>query len=366
MPENSLKIDKPIEQTKVCVAMSGGVDSSAAAILLKQQGYDVFGLTMDLLQPPYAPEVSSIKDAAKVAEQIGINHHFIDYKKEFADKVVHYFSNAYKEGLTPSPCIMCNRHIKLGLLADKARELGADILVTGHYADIRVTKDGVELHKGADLKKDQSYFLFDVEKRNLEMLRCPLANYTKEQTRALVQSAGLEIYKKSDSQDICFVSNGKYADLIKELNPNFKNEVGDIVMTNGKVLGKHKGLINYTVGQRRGLGIGGDIGILYVLELDVKNNRLIVGHEDELKQKKVLIKDVNWLAKGAPQDGEYMVKLRSRQKEVPAQIKFMDNNMAEVNLLNDFYGVAPGQGCCIYADTRVMGGGFICKTENKI
>lgn len=365
MPKNLLESNKPITQTTVCIAMSGGVDSSAAAILLQQQGYKVFGLTMDLLQPPYAPQQSSIQDAAKVAKHLGIEHHFIDYKKEFADKVVHYFANTYKEGLTPSPCIMCNRHIKLGLLADKARELGADILVTGHYAEIRVTSNDVELHKGTDLKKDQSYFLFDVEKRNLEMLRCPLANYTKEQTRALVQSAGLEIYKKTDSQDICFVSNGKYVDLITKLNTNIKNEAGDIVLTNGKVIGTHKGLINYTVGQRRGLGIGGDIGILYVLKLDIKNNRLIVGREEELKQKKVLIKDVNWLGKDMPQDGEYMVKLRSRQKEVPACIKFLENNMAEVNLLNDFYGVAPGQGCCIYTDTRVMGGGFICK-ENDI
>ena len=364
MSENLLKFNKAISQTKVCVAMSGGVDSSAAAVLLKQQGYKVFGLTMDLLQAPYAPEFSSIKDAAKVAEHLGIEHHFIDYKKEFFDKVIKYFSNSYKEGTTPSPCIMCNRHIKLGLLADKARELGADILVTGHYADIRLTKNGVELHKGTDLRKDQSYFLFDVEKRNLEMLRCPLANYNKEQTREIVQKAGLEIYKKSDSQDICFVSNGKYVELIEKLNSEFNNIPGDIVLSNGRVIGQHKGLINYTVGQRRGLGIGGDIGILYVLKLDTKNNRLVVGHEEELKQKKVLIKEVNWLAENPPHDGEYMVKLRSRQKEVPAHIRFLENDMAEINLLNDFYGVAPGQGCCIYDNTRVMGGGFICKENN--
>lgn len=364
MSENLLKINKPASNTKVCVAMSGGVDSSAAAILLQQQGYEVFGLTMDLLQPPYAPTQSSIQDAGKVAEHLGIEHHFIDYKNEFSEQVIRYFTNAYKTGLTPSPCIMCNRHIKLGLLADKAREYGADILVTGHYADIRATPNGVELHKGTDLKKDQSYFLFDIEKRNLEMLRCPLANFTKEQTRELVEKAGLEIYKKSDSQDICFVSNGKYADLIKNLEPDFKNESGDIVTTDGKVIGTHKGLINYTVGQRRGLGIGGDIGILYVLKLDVKNNRLIVGHEDELKQKKVLIKEVNWLDETPPQNGEYTVKLRSRQKEVPAEIIFLENNMAKVNLLNDFCGVAPGQGCCIYNGSRVMGGGFICKEDD--
>ena len=361
MTKNSLGLNKSPSETTVCVAMSGGVDSSAAAIMLKQEGYHVFGLTMDLLQAPYLPEHSSIQDAAKVAQKLGIEHHFLDFKTDFAKDVVSYFVQSYKQGLTPSPCIMCNRHIKLGLLADTAKEMGADILVTGHYADIRLTDNGVELHKGKDQKKDQSYFLFDVKKENLTMLRCPLAEYSKEQTRALVEQAGLEIYKKADSQDICFVSDGKYADLIKKLDNSAFFEPGDIVLSNGKVIGRHKGLIHYTVGQRRGLGIGGDIGILYVLKLDTKNNRLIVGHEEELKQKDVWIENVNWLGEDFPQDDEYTVKLRSRQKEVSARVEFLADNKAKVTLLNDFCGVAPGQGCCIYKGTRVMGGGFITK-----
>lgn len=361
MTVNSLGLNKPVQQTKVCVAMSGGVDSSAAALMLKNEGYQVFGLTMDLLQEPYLPQYSSIADAKIVADKLGIEHHFVDLKADFYHDVVSYFTSSYLKGLTPSPCIMCNRHIKLGILADKARELGADILVTGHYAHIKVTPNGVELHKAEDLKKDQSYFLFDIDKKNLQMLRCPLARYSKDETREILKNAGLEIYKKSDSQDICFVQNGKYAELIAKIRPDYKNEGGDIVTQSGKILGKHKGLIHYTVGQRRGLGIGGDIGILYVLKLDVENNRLIVGSLDELKTKDVLIKDVNWLAEEIPSSPqEYMVKLRSRQQEVPAIAHFVDEKTAKLTLLNDFYGVAPGQGCCFYDGTRVMGGGFIC------
>lgn len=355
-------LEKSTSQTKVCVAMSGGVDSSAAAVLLKEQGYNVFGLTMDLLQAPYCKEgKSSIQDAADVAEHIGIDHHFIDLKNEFADKVVNYFTSSYRQGLTPSPCILCNRHIKLGLLSDKARELGADILVTGHYARIELTENGIELHRSNNLKKDQSYFLFDVEKRNLQMLRCPLADLSKDETRQIVKNAGLEIYKKADSQDICFVAEGKYAELIENMHPDFQNTPGDIVTTDGKVIGRHKGLIRYTVGQRRGLGIGGNIGILYVIKLDCDHNRLIVGSIEELKTQTVMINDINWLGEDRPQEIELSVKLRSRQSEVPARVRFIDNNRAKVTLLNDFYGAAPGQGCCFYQGTRVLGGGFICK-----
>lgn len=356
---NSLGLNKSPQETTVCVAMSGGVDSSAAAAMLKKEGYNVFGVTMDLLKAPYAPAKSSIADAAKVAEQLQIPHQFIDLKQEFAKKVVDYFTNSYLQGLTPSPCIMCNKHIKLGLLADYARKQGADIIVTGHYADIRLTENGVELHRAQDLIRDQSYFLFDISKQNLQMLRCPLASYNKEQTRAIAKEAGLQIHQKADSQDICFVQNGKYAELINNLRPDFKATPGNIVDTSGKILGRHKGIIHYTVGQRRGLGIGGDVGILYVLRIDVKNNQIIVGSKEELLQKKLCITDINWLGEEYPQEMELMVKLRSRQAAVPATVSFKENRTAEINLHTDFYGIAPGQGCCFYQDTRVLGGGII-------
>ena len=359
---NLLDYDKSPSQTTVCVAMSGGVDSSATAVLLKQSGYKVIGLTMDLLPSAYCLQNASIKDAEKVAEQIGIEHHYINYQELFTNKVIKYFTQSYLDGETPSPCIMCNRHIKLGALADKAREYGADIIVTGHYAEIKKGINGIELHQGKDKIKDQSYFLFDIEKHNLEILRCPLAQYTKDQTRQILKDAGIEIYKKTESQDICFVSEGKYTELIQKVHPEFNNVPGNIVSTSGKILGTHKGLINYTVGQRRGLGIGGDIGVLYVIKLDTQNNQLIVGSKDELKQQKVLIRDVNWLGEDTPpKEMELKVKLRSRQDPVEANVRFLENKMAEVNIISDFYGAAPGQGCCFYAGTRVMGGGFICK-----
>lgn len=360
---NSLGLNKPPRETRVCVAMSGGVDSSAAVVLLQKEGYDVFGLTMDLLQPPYAPQSSSITDAGKVAHQLGIEHHYLDLKSEFQQNVVQYFASSYQQGLTPSPCIMCNKYIKLGLLADQAQKHGADLLVTGHYAEIKMTENGVELHRAADLSRDQSYFLFAVSKQTLQMLRCPLAGMSKDQTREIARSAGLEIYQKADSQDICFVSEGKYAELIEYINPQ-SSTPGKIVHRDGRVLGEHKGLIHYTVGQRRGLGIGGDIGILYVLELDAAQNRLIVGSYEDLSHTKVLLEDINWLAEPHPEIMDIEVKLRSRQKIVPATVKFTDSQTAELTLHQKFYGTAPGQGCCFYSGSRILGGGFIVSSPD--
>ena len=346
------------EQKIAAVAMSGGVDSTAAAILLQQQGYKVIGLTMELLKPPYMPQLESIRDAGKVAAKLGIEHHYLDYRELFADKVVDYFTESYVKGLTPSPCIMCNRFVKLGALADKARELGAEVLVTGHYAEVRQTPHGAELHRAKDLVRDQSYFLLGIEKRNLEMLRCPLAEMSKDETRDLLKAADIEIYQKADSQDICFVSNGKYVELIQKLRPDYALKKGDIVTSDGKVLGQHNGIINYTVGQRRGLGIGGG-PIWYVLRIDAVKNQVIVGSHDELKQTKVRIGDVNWLGEDKPEELDLEVKLRSRQNLVAARVRFLPDNEAEVTLLGDFYGVAAGQGCCFYQGTRVLGGGMI-------
>ncbi len=364
MEPNSLGLSKLPEHTRVCVAMSGGVDSSATVCLLKQQGYDVFGLTMDLLEPPYAPAVSSIADAARVARKLGIEHEYIDMKAEFRREVVDYFTNTYLSGRTPSPCLMCNKQIKLGLLAEEARKRGADILVTGHYAEVRIAESGAELYRGADPARDQSYFLFAVSKKNLQMLRCPLAAYSKEQTRALAAEAGLDIARKADSQDICFVNNGKYAELIAALKPEFKNIPGEITTAAGEVLGTHKGLVNYTIGQRRGLGIGGRKGhdereIWYVTALDAVHNRVIVGSEAELFCSEVRINALNWLGEERPGILECAVKLRSRQPLVPAKVEF-EGNGAVVRLQQKFAAAAPGQGCCFYSGNRVMGGGFIC------
>ena len=332
---NSLGLNKSPQETKVCVAMSGGVDSTAAAWLLLQEGYRVFGLTMDMLQPPYAPAVKSIQDAAIVAQKLGIEHHYLDYRSIFADKVVKTFVANYLSGETPSPCILCNRHLKLGALAEKARELGADIIVTGHYADIRITDKGVELHRAADLTRDQSYFLFAVNKENLQMLRCPLAAYSKEQTRAIVREAGLPVFQKPDSQDICFVENGKYTELIEHFAPQ-ASVPGEIVHVDGRILGKHKGLIHYTVGQRKGLGIGGSEGILYVVGLDADHNRIIVGPHESLGQTTVRISNVNWLGEERPNEAKLQVKLRSRQNLVSATVRFLPQNRAEILLQERF------------------------------
>jgi len=361
---NSLGLNKAPKDTKVAIAMSGGVDSSAVAYMLKEEGYDVFGITMSLLpskEKQNNQNISeNIKDAAVVAKQLGIEHHNLDFTKEFREAIIEYFAKTYFSGKTPSPCILCNRDVKFGIMAKKAVELGADLIVTGHYANMEIEGDNIKLYRGEDVRRDQSYFLFSANKKYLKLARFPLAGYTKDQTRAVATKAGLDVATKSDSQDICFVPDGKYAEIIQDVMPEKQVVPGDIVHVDGEVLGKHKGLIYYTIGQRRGLGIGGR-EVLYVIKLDAKTNQVIVGSQEDLKQRKVLINQINWLGDGdtPPKELYCEVKLRSRQAPVKAKVEFGDDDTAEVTILEEFYGVAPGQGCCFYLENRVLGGGFI-------
>ncbi|MFI3241618.1 MAG: tRNA 2-thiouridine(34) synthase MnmA [Alphaproteobacteria bacterium] len=330
------------EKNRICVAMSGGVDSSAAALILKKQGYDVLGLTMNLLG-------EELVDAKRVADKIGIEHHFIDFQKEFNNLVIDYFKKTYLSGATPSPCLMCNKYIKLGFLVEKAKELGANGIVTGHYAKI---KDG-SLYVADDLNKDQSYFLCLVKKENLEFLSLPLYGMTKDETRQLLKDEGIEIYNKPDSQDICFIKDGKYAELFGP------QPEGNIVDVKGNILGKHKGIINHTIGQRRGLGIGGFVNPLYVVKIDAEKNEVVLGEEECLKTLELFVSDIN-LLESVENIFECEVKLRSKQKNQKAKVELLENNCAKIILQEPAYGVAKGQICCFYGENSiVLGGGII-------
>ena len=358
MTLNSLGLPKSPQQTKVCVAMSGGVDSSAAAAMLKKEGYDVFGITMDLLTPPYRPEHSSVADAAKVADKLGIPHCFLDLREKFAREVVDYFADSYLHGLTPSPCIMCNRHIKLGALADKARSLGADIIVTGHYADIRLTSHGVELHRAEDLRRDQSYFLFGISQFAKDRLIFPLGDKMKESVKkeafeVMPWFGELEEYK--DSQEICFVEKDYIHTLKNELNIEQKGAIRNL---QGEQIGTHKGYMQYTIGKRKGLDIPLSLKAQYVVKIDALRNEIIVGDKDDLLKREIVAKSLTPRDLQGLKDGEYHIKIRFRSKAVRANLAFNGDEI-RAKLLEPVYGVAEGQGLVIYKDVVVLGGGFI-------
>jgi len=369
---NSLGFPKPVADTRVVVAMSGGVDSSVVAARLKREGYDVVGITMQLYDHGAALARKGaccagrdIHDARRVAAEMGFPHYVLDYESRFREAVVEEFADQYLAGATPIPCIRCNERVKFRDLMATARELGADCLATGHYIRRENGPAGPELHRAEDQGRDQSYFLFTTTRAQLDYLRFPLGHLkSKAETRAIASEFGLSVAEKPDSQDICFVPGGNYAAVIEKLRPGAA-EPGDIVHLDGTVLGRHEGVIHYTIGQRRGLGIGGGKP-LFVIRLDPVSRHVIVGPREALGTRRVPVSGINWIGDAgfdaAPVDGwKADVKVRSTRPPASARIRPLGDGRADVELASPEEGVAPGQACVFYAPggTRVLGGGWI-------
>ncbi|MBV9555625.1 MAG: tRNA 2-thiouridine(34) synthase MnmA [Pseudolabrys sp.] len=376
---NSLDLEGRPQDTRVVVAMSGGVDSSVTAALLKAEGYDVVGVTLQLYDHGAATHRKGaccagqdIHDARAVAERIGIPHYVLDYEARFRAAVIDRFAESYVAGETPVPCVSCNQSIKFADLLDTARELGAKVMATGHYVASRAVAGGRGLYRARDEDRDQSYFLFATTREQLDFVRFPLGDLTKPQTRELARQYGLSIADKHDSQDICFVPSGKYTDVIERLKPGAA-EPGDIVDLNGKVLGQHAGIIHFTVGQRRGLGVA--VGApLHVIKLDAERRRVVVGPREALATSRIVLRDVNWIGDGelraavAGGKREVFVKVRSTRSPAAAWLR-ADGQGFEIELAGDESGVSPGQACVFYdageGQARVLGGGFIASAVPK-
>jgi tRNA-specific 2-thiouridylase len=371
MGVNSLGFAKPPAQTRVVVAMSGGVDSSVVAAELKTQGYDVIGVTLQLYDHGAALAKKGaccagrdIHDARRVAETLGFPHYVLDYENTFKEAVIDEFADAYLAGATPVPCIRCNERVKFKDLLETARDLDADCMATGHYIQRAEGATGAELHMAADPMRDQSYFLFSTTPEQLAYLRFPLGHLlSKAETRDLALKHGLAVADKPDSQDICFVPNGNYAAVIEKLRPGAADP-GDIVDLNGTVLGQHRGVIHYTIGQRRGLGIGGLADPLYVVRLDPQMRHVVVGPKEALTTRTVPVREINWLGDTAfDTQAEWPLRVRIRSTRQPAEaiVRPTGPTTAEVELLTPEEGVSPGQACVFYASegSRVFGGGWI-------
>ncbi|TKA98253.1 tRNA 2-thiouridine(34) synthase MnmA [Cereibacter changlensis] len=370
-PLNSLGFAKPPAATRVVVAMSGGVDSSVVAAQLAEEGYDVVGVTLQLYDHGAALAKKGaccagrdIHDARRVAEAMGFPHYVLDYENTFREAVIDEFADAYLAGATPVPCIRCNERVKFKDLLQTAKDLDADCMATGHYIQRKVGAAGAELHSAADAARDQSYFLFSTTAEQLDYLRFPLGHLgSKAETRALAAKYGLPVADKPDSQDICFVPNGDYAAVIEKLRPGAADP-GEIVDMAGNVLGQHRGVIHYTVGQRRGLGIGGLEDPLYVVRLDPELRRVIVGPKAALSTRTIPVREINWLGDEAfdsQKEWHVMVKVRSTRAPREAVIRPISATEAEVELLSPEDGVSAGQACVFYASegSRVLGGGWI-------
>ena len=375
---NSLGFAKAPADTRVVVAMSGGVDSSVTAALLHDQGYEVIGITLQLYDHGVAVQAKGaccagidIHDARTVSARLGIPHYVLDYESRFHDQVMQDFADSYLRGETPIPCVRCNQTVKFTDLLATARELGADCLATGHYVQRFETDHGLSLARGADPAKDQSYFLFATTAEQLSYLRFPLGGMSKDETRDLARRHGLAVSEKPDSQDICFVPNGRYGDVVRRLRPG-SVDAGDIRHLDGTILGRHNGVIDYTIGQRRGLGIGGrkdadeSEGPLYVVGIDADSNTVLVGPQAALACREVHLHDVNWI-NGQPEDGTWVLaRLRNTALAALARIYCDRPQSAPAIILLDEpqFGIAAGQAAALYdaenADI-LLGGGWISK-----
>ena len=370
---NTLGINKPKKETKVVVAMSGGVDSSVVAALMKQEGYDVTGITLKLYDDAKQSKEGrqccagqDIMDAKRVSEKININHEILYYQKKFRSEVIDSFIDSYAAGETPIPCVQCNQTVKFRDLFKYAKDLKADALVTGHYVS-RIQKNGhANMYRAKDYNRDQSYFLFSTTQEQLDYLRFPLGEIEKYETRSLAKKLNLNVADKPDSQDICFVPNGDYSSVIKKYRPeSFKK--GKIIDLLGNQIGEHDGIINYTIGQRKGIKISNE-NPLYVININADNNTIVVGEKKNLEIKKIQLRDLNILASKKEFEKTIDIKVRSTGRLLKSKVNFK-NNHAEVEILEKETGISPGQACVFYlkddVGDKVLGGGWIDKTFNN-
>jgi tRNA-specific 2-thiouridylase len=370
---NSLGFNKPAKETKIVVAMSGGVDSSVVAGLMKEEGYDVTGITLKLYDDSKTSKDArqccagqDILDAKRVSEHLKINHKILFYQKKFKEEVIDSFIDSYVAGETPIPCVQCNQTVKFRDLFKYAKELNADALVTGHYVTRMQNNGKASMYRAKDTNRDQSYFLFSTTQEQLDYLRFPLGEIEKEETRNIANKLSLNVASKPDSQDICFVPNGDYSSVIKKFRPeSFKP--GDIMDLTGKKLGEHEGIINYTIGQRKGIRIS-STDPLYVVNIDADNNKIIVGSKESLIIQNIELKDLNILGYEKEFNNYVSVKVRSTGKLLKAKVN-IKNNSANVNIVDGEAGISPGQACVFYSKDEIgdklLGGGWIHKTTNK-